>query len=160
MKQIFESDRILFTEVSEQLTRDYLAMVNDMENVERFLGGPHEPYTEGQELAWVRSKLEEKAAVFSMIEKSSGQFIGNIELMDVNDARGELGIAVTAGMQNRGYGTEAVSALAAYAAERLGLKRILLRTDPENVRAIRVYEKCGFREYARTDRHVCMKLVL
>ena len=160
MKQIFESDRILFTEVSEQLTKDYLTMVNDMENVERFLGGPHEPFTEDQELAWVRSKLEEKAAVFSMIEKGSGQFIGNIELMDVNDAQGELGIAVTAGMQNRGYGTEAVSALAAYAAERLGLKRILLRTDPENVRAIRVYEKCGFREYARTDRHVCMKLVL
>ncbi len=160
MKQIFESDRIRFTEVSERLVKDYLAMVNDMENVERFLGGPHEPYTEEQEIAWVRRTLKEKAVVFSMIEKSSGQFIGNIELMGVSDAEGELGIAVTGGMQGLGYGTEAVSALAAYAAGRLGLKRISLRTDHENVRAIRVYEKCGFREYDRTDDHVYMELIL
>ena len=160
MKQIFESDRIRFTEVSESLVKDYLAMVNDMENVERFLGGPHEPYTEEQEIAWVRRMLEEKAVVFSMIEKSSGRFIGNIELMDVTDSEGELGIAVTGGMQGRGYGTEAVSALAAYAAGQLGLRRISLRTDPDNVRALRVYETCGFREYDRSDDHVYMELIL
>ena len=68
MKQLFESARIGFVEVSELLVRDYLDMVNDMENVERFLGGAHVPYTEEQELVWVRQKLEEIAFVFSMIE--------------------------------------------------------------------------------------------
>ena len=60
MKQIFASERIRFVEVSELLVKDYLVMVNDMERVERFLGGAHEPYTEEQELAWVRKKREEK----------------------------------------------------------------------------------------------------
>ena len=158
MKLLFESERIRFVEVSELLAEDYLAMVNDIENVERFIGSVHEPFTEEQEIRWVHKKLEEKAQVFSMLEKHSGAFIGNIELMDVNDGVGELGIALTAKMQNKGYGTEAVSALTAYGLDRLGLERIFLRTNPENLRAIRVYEKCGFREYDRTDEHVFMEL--
>ena len=158
MKQLFESERIRFVEVSELLVADYLIMVNDIENVERFIGSVHEPFTEEQEIRWVHKKLEEKAQVFSMLEKHSGAFIGNIELMDVNDGVGELGIALTAKMQNKGYGTEAVSALTAYGLDRLGLERIFLRTNPANTRAIRVYEKCGFREYDRTDEHVFMEL--
>ena len=158
MKQIFESENIRFVAVSERLVQDYLIMVNDIEHVEKFIGGWHEPFTEEQEIRWVRKKLEEKAQVFSMLEKHSGAFIGNIELMDVNDGVGELGIALTAKMQNKGYGTEAVSALTAYGLDRLGLERIFLRTNPANSRAIRVYEKCGFREYDRTDEHVFMEL--
>ena len=158
MKQLFESERIRFVEVSELLVADYLVMVNDIENVERFIGSVHEPFTEEQEIRWVHKKLEEKAQVFSMLEKHSGAFIGNIELMDVNDGFAELGIALTAKMQNKGYGTEAVSALTAYGLDRLGLERIFLRTNPANTRAIRVYEKCGFREYDRTDEHVFMEL--
>ena len=44
------------------------------------------------------------------------------------------------------------------AMEQLGLERIVLRTNPDNAKAIHVYEKCGFREYARTAEHVCMEL--
>ena len=157
MKQVFESDRIRFVEVSELLVPDYLVMVNDVEHVDRFIGGWHEPFTEEQEIRWVREKLREKAPVFSMIDRESGRFIGNIELMDVSASAGELGIAVTADQQDRGYGTEAVSAITKYGMERLGLKRIYLRTNPDNARAIRVYEKCGFREYGRTETHVYME---
>lgn len=157
MKPVFESDRIRFVRVSEDLVQDYLTMVNDTEHVERFLGGGHEPFTEEQEVAWVRRTLAEQAPVFSMLEKDSGRFIGNIELMDVHGGEGELGIALTAAMQDRGYGTEAVKALTAYAPEHLGLERILLRADPGNTRALHVYEKCGFRQTGRTDTHVCME---
>lgn len=78
--------------------------------------------------------------------------------MDVNHDVGELGIAITAAKQNAGYGTEAVSALAEFAGRQLGLKRIVLRTNPQNSRAIHVYQKCGFIEYDRTDEHVYMEL--
>lgn len=159
MKQVFESERIRFVEVSELLIRDYLIMVNDFEHVDRFIGGRHETYTEETEVRWVRKKLAEKAPVFSMIEKQSGAFIGNIELMDISDSAGELGIAITAGKQDQGYGTEAVAAITAFGRDRLGLKRIFLRTRSDNARAIRVYEKCGFREYDRREDHVCMETV-
>ena len=159
MKQIFESDRIRFVEVSVSLIKDYLVMVNDIEHVDRFLGGAHDPYTEESEVEWVREKLEEKAPVFSMIDKGDGRFIGNIELMDVKDSAGELGIAITAEKQDRGYGTEAVSALVAYAFSKMGLNRVFLRAYPGNARAIRVYEKCGFREYKRTEEDVFMEIL-
>ena len=86
---------------------------------------------------------------FSMLEKKSGEFIGNIELMDVNNSVGELGIAITAAKQNTGYGTEAVSAITEYGTRQLGLNRVFLRTNPQNTRAIHVYQKCGFKEYGR-----------
>lgn len=157
MKQVFESDHISFVEVSEQLVNDYLTMVNDYENVNRFIGGKHKSYTAEQERKWVQEKLEEKAFVFSMLEKKSGEFIGNIELMDPTDSEGELGIAITAKMQNVGFGTEAVIALTEYAIHQLGLKRVFLRTNPQNSRAIHVYQKCGFKEYDLTDEHIYME---
>ena len=46
-----------------------------------------------------------------------------------------------------------------YGLNQLGLKRVCLRAKPYNNRAIHVYEKCGFREYDRTDEHVCMEYV-
>ncbi len=107
MKSVFETERIRFTEVSEKLVPDYLLMVNDPE-VNKFLGGTHEPFTAPQEIEWVRKKRAEKATVFSMIEKAGGDFIGNIELFHIENGEGELGIAITAKKQDQGYGTEAV----------------------------------------------------
>lgn len=159
MKQIFTSERIRFVAVSELLVRDYLEMVNDVEHVQRYLGGSQKPYTEQKEIAWVREKLSNGEQVFSMLDKESGAFIGNIELFDVKDESAELGIAITARMQDRGYGTEAVAALTAYGREALGLRRIRLRTDENNHRAIRVYEKCGFRTCGRRDGELYMELV-
>lgn len=157
MEKFFESERICYSEVSVRLIQDYLVMVNDIEHVEKYLGGAHEPYTEAQEIAWVRRKLEEKAPVFSMIEKDGGDFIGTIELNGVTAFEGELGIAITANKQNLGYGTEAVAALTRYAFEQLGLRRVWLRTHPENARAIRVYQKCGFMQFRKTDTHIFME---
>lgn len=158
MKQVFESEHISFVEVSEQLAEDYLTVVNDYENVNRFIGGEHKAYSLEQEIQWVRGKLEEKAPVYSMLEKKSGRFIGNIEFMDLTDLQGELGIAITAEMQNQQYGTEAVLAITQFGFHQLGLKRVYLRTNPNNTRARHVYEKCGFREYNRDLEHIYMVL--
>ena len=160
MKQIFESDRIIFVEVSEELAQDYLVLVNDFERVERFIGGRHRTFTLENEYAWVKEKLEEKAPVFSMIEKESGDFIGNIELMDPSETEAELGIAIIGDKQDKGFGTEAVMALSDYAAQKLGLPRLFLRTNLENARAAHVYQKCGFREYKRNEEHIFMVKVL
>ena len=157
---IFVSDNIIFTAPSELLADDYLTMVNDNEHVNRFIGSKLKSYTREQEIAWVRQKLEEKALVFSMLEKKSGAFIGNIELMDPKEGEGELGIAITAAMQDRGFGTEAIQAFCSYCREKLGIRHIVLRTRPYNPRAIHVYEKCGFLEYDRTEEHICMERTL
>lgn len=158
MKQIFESENISFVRVSEKLVPDYLAMVNDYDRVGRLLGRGRDPISEEQDRRWVQKKLAEGAPVFSMLEKTTGAFIGNIEFMDIADGVGELGIAITASMQEKGYGTEAIPAMVRYGMDELGLSRVYLKAFSFNVRAIHVYEKCGFREYDRTADDVFMEI--
>ena len=63
MKRIFESYNICFVEVSELLVNDYLDMVNDYENVNRFIGGKQKTYTAetcpdicpGTDIFWIRT---------------------------------------------------------------------------------------------------------
>ena len=96
--------------------------------------------------------------MFSMLEKATGAFIGNIELMGVADGKAELGVAITAAMQEKGYGTEALPAMIRYGMETLNLRSIFLKVYPDNARAIHVYEKCGFRAYDRTEKDVFMEI--
>lgn len=158
LKQIFESEKISFAEVSESLVDDYLIMVNDHENVNRFLGQNKKIYTKKDEIEWVNRKLNDHETVYSMIEKKSGDFIGNIEFMDADECTKELGIAITAKMQDKGLGTEAISRMIEYGFDELGLKKIVLKTDPDNCRALHVYVKCGFKEYDRNDDDVFMEI--
>ena len=158
MIQVFESEHILFVRPTERLVPDYLAMVNDWEHVGRLIGPRRDPIPEEKERRWVQKKLAENASLFSILDKESGAFIGNIEFMDVSDGSAELGIAITAGMQDKGYGTEAVRAMVRYGMNTLGLRRVFLKVFPDNARAIHVYEKCGFREYDRTEDDMFMEI--
>ena len=159
MDVLLQSARLQYVAVSEQLVDDYLVMINDIDNVARFLGDRTQPYTYLQELQFVRRKLQEKAVLFSMLEKDGGAFVGNIELMHIVDDVAELGISITAAKQNKGYGKEAIAAVTGYGFAHLGLRRIFLRVFPYNVRAIHVYEQCGFCEYERTAKDIFMQLV-
>ncbi len=158
MKRIFESEHIDYVEVSEELVPDYLKMINDVEHVTRFIGMKNEPVTEEKERTWVQKKLANRDTVYSMLEKGTGAYIGNIELIPFGDSAAELGIAITAVMQEKGYGKEAIPATIEYGAKQLGLQRIVLKVYPFNERAIHVYEKCGFKEYDRNEKDVFMEI--
>ena len=160
LNKVFESERISYAEVSELLIDDYLKMINDNENVNRFLGTVNDKvYDENDEVNWIQDKLAKKAPVFSMIEKATGRFIGNTELVEREDNVRELGIALTYEMQDRGFGSEAVKTMIKYGFDVLGLDKITLRAKPFNARALHVYEKCGFREYDRDEDHVYMEIL-
>ena len=158
MNVVFESERILYVQPSLDLVPDYLEMVNDIEHVARFIGERREPYTEEEERRYMQSKLDQKATMFSMLEKGTRRFIGNIEFMNRRGDEAEWGIVMTYKMQNRGYGTEALKRSVEYGFSELGLRRIYLGVYADNPRAIHVYEKCGFREYDRNDVDVFMEI--
>ena len=62
---------------------------------------------------------------------------------DINKA--ELYIFVNPKMQQKGIGTNATKMLCKFGFERLGLNKIYLETNEDNILARRVYEKCGFK---------------
>jgi ribosomal-protein-alanine N-acetyltransferase len=57
----------------------------------------------------------------------------------------DLGYALVPEHWSRGYASEAASAVMSYAAERLGLRRVVAITDAGNQSSVRLLEKLGFR---------------
>ena len=159
MKIIFESERILFIRPEMELIPDYLEMVNDIENVVRFISDRREPYSEQEEWDYMKDKLDNDAMMFSMIEKETGKFIGNTEFFNVKDDEAEWGIAITGSMQNKGYGKEALKRMTEYGFKEGGFRRIFLGVYADNKRAVHVYEECGFKIFDRNDVDIFMEKI-
>ena len=159
MEKIFESENIVYVRPSFDLVPQYLEMVNDIENVARFIGERREPYSEQDEIDYIKDKMDNNATMFSMIEKNTGEFIGNIEFFNRVDDEAEWGIVITTNKQNKGYGKEALLRSVEYGFNELNLRRIYLGVYANNPRAIHVYENCGFKEYDRTDVDIFMEIL-
>lgn len=94
-------------------------MVNDKEVANKISHNP-KTLTYEEELKWVETNLKGNAIVFSMIAKATDEYIGNIEIMHINNdiGIGEFGICITAKKQNQHYGTEAMVAIIKYGLEK------------------------------------------
>ena len=158
MNVIFESENILYIRPAFELVPEYLEMVNDIENVARFIGDRREPLTEKDEIDYIKNKMDNNATMFSMIEKKTNKFIGNIEFFNRVFEEAEWGIVITTKMQNKGYGKESLKRSVEYGFNDLGLTRIYLSVYANNPRAIRVYEECGFKEYERDEVDIFMEI--
>lgn len=143
-KKVFESENIYYIKLNKTLIEEYLKMINDPEVSNKISHNP-KTFTYEKELNWININLENNALIFSMIEKKTNEFIGNIEIMHIDDNKiGEIGICITATKQNQHYGTEAMQAIMKYGYEEMGLKGIELNVYKTNPRAIHCYEKVGF----------------
>jgi len=89
------------------------------------------------------------------IETLDGEHIGNCVYHDTDENRNEAELGIMIGNRNywdKGYGTDAVTALVNYLFSRANLKRIYLKTLDWNRRAQRCFEKCGFKPYGHLAR--------
>jgi RimJ/RimL family protein N-acetyltransferase len=94
-------------------------------------------------------KLSKEGYHFSIVHLNNDELIGICGLLDVNQINriAEAGIFIgNKKYWNKGYGTEAMNALLDYAFNLLNLNSIFLRVHSFNQRAIKCYQKCGFKE--------------
>ena len=159
MVTVFESANIRFVLFTEELVDEYLTMVNDIEHVAKYIGERRTPYTKEEELEFIRNQKLMQPYTYSMIEKATGEFIGNTGFMNVKDGEAELGIVITYAKQNVGFGAEAINSLINYGWNNLPINRVYLEVYIDNDRAIHLYEKCGFTEYKRTDKDIFMEII-
>ena len=143
LKIVFESENLIYVKLSESLIEDYLKMVND-KAVASMISHKEKTYTYEGEKAWVEEKLSNNNACYSMIEKATNEFVGNIELMYIENSTAEIGISITSEKQNKHYGTEAMKAIIKYGTEALNIENFHLFVFDNNFRAIHCYEKVGF----------------
>ncbi|BCN30953.1 GNAT family N-acetyltransferase [Anaeromicropila herbilytica] len=85
-------------------------------------------------------------AVWNMqINDVTGKSVGDLSFKGL-DSNGivEIGYGIKEEYEGQGYMTEAVTAMARWASEQIGVKYVEAETDPDNKASQRVLEKSGF----------------
>jgi len=98
---------------------------------------------------------------YSIVDMATGALIGSCGFHEIDhlNRAGEVGIAIgDKGLWGKGYGTEAMRLLLDYGFRALNLHSVLIRVFPFNERAIRCYEKLGFRIIGRRRQAVIRDL--
>ncbi len=82
------------------------------------------------------------------------EYIGTVELYDMNKEHATLGIIIgEKDYWSKGYGPEAIHALLCHAFDTLDLKRVRLNTYGDNLRAQRSFKRIGFVETKRVKNY-------
>jgi RimJ/RimL family protein N-acetyltransferase len=127
------------------------------------------PMSQAQEERWFEEYLRDEQRHIFGIETLDGRLIGNIGLENINwkDSNAALGIVIgEKEYWDEGYGTEAIISLLDFVFREMNIHRVYLRVFEDNHRAIRCYEKCGFklegrlREAHFSDGEYCDELVM
>lgn len=97
-------------------------------------------------------KLSKDDHNFAMVLKEGVKLIGNCSLFSINQIHrsAELGLFIgEEEYRGKGYGSEAVELLLCYGFKILNLNNIMLKVFSFNTRAIKAYEKVGFRVFGK-----------
>ncbi len=132
----------------------YIALSDDPELIDtmgwkQFVPDEKERFTRFSQVLNLPNLEGGKAIVFSIINAANNKAIGYTSIKGISEteARAEVGIAIMEReYRGQGYGTEALRHVVEYAFNELGLTLLGLTVFPFNQRAIRAYEKVGFRK--------------
>ncbi|MCD6101589.1 MAG: GNAT family N-acetyltransferase [Candidatus Cloacimonetes bacterium] len=125
----------------------YTEWLNDLE-VSKYLSLSREQITLQKEKEILEDMSKTRAQVFGIIDKKTDNLIGNCSLFSINhpNKRAEFGIFIgDKRYWNKGYGTEATKLILDYGFNILNLNSIMLEVYSFNKRAIKSYEKIGFK---------------
>ncbi|MCM1991886.1 GNAT family N-acetyltransferase [Oceanirhabdus seepicola] len=151
----YYGDRIVLREYRQEDFECIRGWVNDPEitaNLSDIFIFPHTASNTEAYMNFINSKKGLEKTNFIIANKDTQEYIGQIDLIEV-DWRSRfavLGIVIgTKGNRGKGYGSEAIKVMQHIVFNVLNLNRLELEVHDYNKRAIRCYEKCGFKEEGR-----------
>ena len=124
--------------------------MNDF-NITDYLGRSHQTITLQEEKAYLEKEQNNKN-VFAIIDLETDEVIGNVGLHEINHINRTATLGIFIGNKNywsKGYGTEAIQLILDFGFNYLNLNNIDLALMEFNQRALKCYEKCGFKEIGR-----------
>lgn len=144
----FETQRLVARRFDPRDLEAFVAMRADSQ-VARYQSWETFSEAEGREfLDWVskRNPGEPGWFQFALEDKSSGTFIGDcgLRIMESDHRLAQIGYTIAPPHWNKGYASEAVAALTAYAFATFPLHRVTASADPRNEGSLRVLEKSGY----------------
>ena len=143
-------DRLYLSPRSTEDAEIFTEWLNDFETTD-YLGRSGMLVTlEGE-----KKYLEENAnpeAGFVIVTLEDDKMIGTVSLESINNIHRTATLGVFIGdkdYRNKGYGTEAIKLILEYGFKYMNLNNIKLDVFEFNNRALKCYEKCGFKECGR-----------
>ena len=125
-----------------------LPLVNDQRVIQHLL--INRPTSIAAEEAFIEAvSRSETDLVFGICDRATGALIGvtGLHRIDHKNRHAMFGIFIgDARWRGKGRGTEATAMIAGYAFDTLNLNRVWLHVYEDNTRAIRAYQKVGFRK--------------
>ncbi len=98
---------------------------------------------------WFSHYLDTPVCRLYAIETCTHELVGHISLREiVTGVQARLGIGFAPLQTGKGYGPEALRIFLPYYFDTLGFQRMVLDVAATNQRAIRAYQKVGFRQYS------------
>ena len=97
-------------------------------------------------------KVDKNKNTFAIVDSKTDEMIGTIGLHSIDNINRTATIGIFIGNKDywsKGYGTEAIQLILDFGFNYLNLKNIDLALMEFNVRALKCYEKCGFKEIGR-----------
>lgn len=143
-------ERVLLRPLGPQDIDNLWVDVQDPEGLR--LTGTHHTFTFEEIAAYCASRADMTDRItLAVTDPCDGAYLGEVVLMnhDEPNRSASLRIALGLGARGRGLGTEALRLVLAHAFGPLGLHRVSLEVFDFNTRAIRAYEKVGFRHEGR-----------
>lgn len=146
---MIRGERVWLRPLEERDMPAYVSGINDIEV--GGMAGYKMPISIEQAKNWLEKIREQSGRgegyFFAVCELGDDRFIGTTWLKGVSllDGSAELAIFMDRDHLGAGFGTDAQRALLNFAFTNLGLQRVWLVAYAANTRAVRSYEKLGFR---------------
>ncbi len=138
------------------VSQRYVQWLNDP-HVNRYLESRLVVQTRETVEAFVRAmNASAHDLLLGMFTREAQRHIGNIRLGPIDEYHRRAPIGLLLGEKDawgRGFGTEAVSAVADDAFGRLALEKLIAGCYAANLASLRLFHKAGFHEEARLRRH-------
>ena len=142
-------DRIYLSPINPLDAEQYVEWLNNIETA-KYLGQYTKIHTVSGEEEWISNLPKNGGYNFAIVLKNGDKLLGNISLVNINKTNrtAELGIFIgNEDYLSKGYGSEAIMLILDYGFNYLNLFNIMLKALSFNKRALRAYEKCGFKTF-------------
>jgi RimJ/RimL family protein N-acetyltransferase len=119
---------------------------------------PSRQYTKESTQKWIEKQLEDQQAfAFGIRILADDHLIGDVGLGGLSWNHGDAYLGIGIGEREfwgKGYGSDAMKIMLAYAFTELNLRRVTLNVYEYNQRAIGSYEKAGFQHEGRVRQYL------
>lgn len=161
MSDLFRGKLVrLVAEEPARRAEAYARWIVDSELLRLGDSGPTRLYSEKSIKERSENSLEKESPdhiLFFIRTLADDRLIGDVELGGIQWNHGDAFAGIMIGDReywNKGYGTDAMQILLRYAFDELNLYRVTLNTFEYNPRAIRSYEKAGFKFEGRVRKYL------